>query len=234
MWSGEQCFDQCAPGCKQCSQFNTSSCGTCHNERHGESCEKNCSSGCISNNQSQICDTISGVYELGCINGVWSEICENSSGNGCTGGHCNRSNGYCLNSCIVNYFGGMCDELCSDNCIATAYNSSLRSCDEENGHCLYDCRSGWFSERCSEECSKNCKDVECYRDNGSCIYGCIGGYTGLGCRQGSIYVLFILRWQCVVVQIIDRTKMDLCRICNIHVLKVSNGYTFITLYENNN
>ena len=68
MWG--QCFDKCAPGCKQCSQFNTSLCGICQNGRNGESCEKNCSSGCKSNNQSQVYDKTSVFCEQGCIDGA--------------------------------------------------------------------------------------------------------------------------------------------------------------------
>ena len=183
LWSGEQCFDKCASGCKQCSQTNTLSCGICDQERYGDGCEHNCSPSCKTENTCPICNKNNGSCSIGCIDGTWGETCENNCGIGCTGGLCNRATGYCLNSCSLNYFGDMCDKQCSENCLRITNDSSARRCSEASGHCTFGCQPGWFGENCKHTCSSYCIDVECFRSNGSCIYGCLDGYSGSKCDK---------------------------------------------------
>ena len=114
------------------------------------------------------------------------KICSNTCGVGCTGGLCNRTSGHCLGSLSLYYFGDMCNDLCSNNCVRPTNNLSLRFCHVDNGYCFHGCRAGWLGERCTEDCSKHCKDVTCFRSSDYCIYGCLRGYNGYRCEQGIV------------------------------------------------
>ena len=171
----------CLPGCRQCDQNDTSSCNVCKYTFYGQSCELPCNLGCVTQNQSQICNKLYGTCDFGCKDGLWDNQCDKPCGV-CSKTACNRRTGNCLSPCHDTHYGKACNSQCNENCV----NTTGRTCDETDGNCLDGCQVGWFGQQCYNECGQNCKGRICDRNNGSCTSGCIDGYTGSMCSQGRI------------------------------------------------
>ena len=111
------CTYKCRDTCVQCSRYGL--CSVCKTGYYGSICEKNCSTGCLSNS----CDIQTGNCECApnfygdtcdtCINGKYGAMCDKKCSSGCKGNACKKDSGDCIDGCIVNTITGAKCDVCS-------------------------------------------------------------------------------------------------------------------------
>ncbi|XP_060580548.1 multiple epidermal growth factor-like domains protein 10 [Ruditapes philippinarum] len=154
------CTYKCRDNCLRCSSYDR--CSLCKTGFYGPNCEKNCSTGCLSNScdmQTGNCTcfpTFAGVRCDNCKTGKYGNMCNQECSAGCKGGVCEKESGDCTYGCtVVTIVGVKCEN----------------------------CSTGWYGQYCNISCSLGCKMEQCERSNGECSYGCLDNFEGRQCNQ---------------------------------------------------
>ncbi|XP_052762438.1 receptor-type tyrosine-protein phosphatase mu-like isoform X3 [Mya arenaria] len=162
--------------CKSCNvTSNITKCTACDEGFYpNESGEcVNCSITCIDGQ----CDSLTGECKTGCESDYWGQFCEHKCNESCYtcnrsngeclacaskmkyGPNCNINcsetcvdkecyiSGKCINGCLKNNFGEMCENECDKNCISKGFGTR---CSSESGECLHGCTPGYTAVVCPQ------------------------------------------------------------------------------------
>ncbi|KAK3592156.1 hypothetical protein CHS0354_019447 [Potamilus streckersoni] len=118
-----------------------------------------------------------------CEDGYYGDQgCQSQCSKGCKNSTsrevCHKYTGDCLDGCIDEFYGSMCDKKCNDNC----GEGVGRRCHEDSGTCTYQCKKDYHGSKCDKNCNDKCLS-SCYA-NGTCIGGCQGNLSyGFNCEE---------------------------------------------------
>ncbi|XP_052762977.1 receptor-type tyrosine-protein phosphatase mu-like isoform X2 [Mya arenaria] len=174
--SGSCCPCSLLQHCKSCRvTSNITKCIACEEGFYPNEIGEciNCSLICIAGQ----CNSLTGECLIGCASNYWGQLCEHECKDSCNtcnrsngecfecaskltyGLNCNINcsetcvdkecyiSGKCINGCLENNFGEMCDNECDKNCIS---NGNGTRCSSESGKCLHGCTPGYTSIVCPQ------------------------------------------------------------------------------------
>ncbi|WAR18067.1 PTPRV-like protein [Mya arenaria] len=172
--SGSCCPCSLLQHCKSCRvTSNITKCIACEEGFYPNEIGEciNCSLICIAGQ----CNSLTGECLIGCASNYWGQLCERECKDSCNtcnrsngecfecaskltyGLNCNINcsetcvdkecyiSGKCINGCLENNFGEMCDNECDKICIS---NGNGTRCSSESGKCLHGCTPGYTSIVC--------------------------------------------------------------------------------------
>ncbi|WAR17985.1 PTPRS-like protein [Mya arenaria] len=172
--SGSCCPCSLLQHCKSCRvTSNITKCIACEEGFYPNEIGEciNCSLICIAGQ----CNSLTGECLIGCASNYWGQLCEHECKDSCNtcnrsngecfecaskltyGLNCNINcsetcvdkecyiSGKCINGCLENNFGEMCDNECDKICIS---NGNGTRCSSESGKCLHGCTPGYTSIVC--------------------------------------------------------------------------------------
>ncbi|XP_052762445.1 multiple epidermal growth factor-like domains protein 10 [Mya arenaria] len=212
--SGSCCPCSLLQHCKSCKVVsNITKCIACDEGFYPNETGEcfNCSLTCIEGQ----CDSLTGNCKTGCEIGYWGKLCEHKCNESCyscnrSNGECLKCasklkyglncnikcsetcvdkecyiSGKCINGCLENSFGKMCENECDKNCIS---NGNGTRCSSESGKCLHGCTPGYTAGVCPQVPQGETQTL-----SGSSAAAVGGGVAGVVILIIAITVVFLLK-----------------------------------------
>ena len=180
---GAHCNVTCPTNCIYCA-YNI--CTVCADGYYGSTCNISCPDNCHVDG----CFRLNGLCKS-CSDGrVGAECDQCASGSymdkadkcvlcstNCRSLKCNASTGACIDGCVGEHYGTLCDNVCSNGCQTV---KSGAKCSATDGVCFSGCRVSYYGHQCNLGCDFHCVNSTCDSTSGICNHGCEKGYAQIG------------------------------------------------------